>query len=123
MRGDGQFDAWIQAARSTPIERELARRGIQLKRVGAEYIGPCPKCGGTDRFAIHLKKQCWNCRQCKKETDTGEVIGFTQWIDDCDFIAAVQKLTGEPPPKNEWQGSGHRAEGNRRCRVSLPRRG
>jgi hypothetical protein len=99
MRGNGQFDAWVRAARSIPIEREIARRGIQLKRVGAEHIGPCPKCGGTDRFAIHLKKQCWNCRQCKKETDTGDVIGFTQWIDDCDFIAAVQKLTGEPPPK------------------------
>jgi hypothetical protein len=99
MRGNGQFEAWVQRARGVPIEAEIVRRGITLAGNGVERIGPCPKCGGTDRFAIHLKKQCWNCRQCKKETDTGDVIGFTQWIDDCDFIAAVQKLTGEPPPK------------------------
>jgi hypothetical protein len=32
---------------------EAERRGIKLKRVGAEHIGPCPKCGGDDRFAIN----------------------------------------------------------------------
>ena len=38
-------DAWVQQARSVPIERELARRGIKL-RGHNERVGPCPKCGG-----------------------------------------------------------------------------
>ena len=92
-------EAWIERARDVPILSEIARRGIKLKRVGAERVGPCPLCGGRDRFSIHTKKQCWNCRQCKKESDTGDVIGFVQWLDNCDFNTACATLTGEPPPK------------------------
>jgi Toprim domain/Zinc-binding domain of primase-helicase len=50
----------IEHARAVPLEQEIARRGIKLKRAGAELIGPCPVCGGRDRFAVHIKKQCWN---------------------------------------------------------------
>jgi len=39
--------AWIDRARAVPIMHEIERRGIKLKRVGAEYIGPSPLCGGT----------------------------------------------------------------------------
>ena len=44
----------IETARAVRIEDEIARRGITLKRVGTEMIGPCAVCGGRDRFAINL---------------------------------------------------------------------
>jgi phage/plasmid primase-like uncharacterized protein len=51
----------INVARSGPIEAEASQRGVHLKgRV--DRAGPCPRCGGRDRFAISLKKQVWICR-------------------------------------------------------------
>ena len=44
----------IERARAVRIEDEIAHRGITLKRVGTEMIGPCAVCGGRDRFAINL---------------------------------------------------------------------
>ena len=100
MRGDGQFDAWVQRARAVPIEKEIERRGIQLNGGGKiARCGPCPKCGGDDRFSINTKKQVWNCRHCKTDADTGDIIGLVQWLDNVDFIAACTTLAGEPPPK------------------------
>ena len=43
----------------------------QLKRVGAAYLaGPCPLCGGRDRFTLKLNGQnrwVWHCRKCSNE--------------------------------------------------------
>jgi hypothetical protein len=50
------FDAWIARARAVPIELEVERRGIKL-RGRIDRVGPCPGCGGTDRFSINTKKQ------------------------------------------------------------------
>jgi hypothetical protein len=44
------FDAWTERARAVRIEAEIERRGIKL-RGGSERVGPCPKCGGEDRFS------------------------------------------------------------------------
>jgi hypothetical protein len=93
----GAISDYMRAmARSTRIEDELARRGIKLRRQGSEQIGPCPQCGGTDRFGINTRKQCWNCRQCKRD-HTGDVIGLVMWLDDCDYATAVRTLTGGMP--------------------------
>ena len=43
-------------------------RGIKL-RGKVERVGPCPNCGGHDRFAINIRKQVWNCRGCHKGGD------------------------------------------------------
>jgi hypothetical protein len=91
------FEAWKEHARSVRIEHELDRRGIRLKRVGAELVGPCPKCGGDDRFAVHLTKQVFNCRHCNVG---GDVIALVQLLDDCDFMAACTTLAGNPPKAN-----------------------
>jgi hypothetical protein len=56
------FDAaLIERARFVPIEGEIARRGIRLRGT-IERVGPCPVCGGRDRFSINTKKRVWNCR-------------------------------------------------------------
>jgi hypothetical protein len=93
---DPRFSAWIDRARAVPIEREIDRRGVKLKRVGAEHVGPCPKCDGEDRFAINPAKGVWNCRGC----DTGgDVIKLVEHLDGVDFMHACEALAGEPPPK------------------------
>ena len=45
-----------------------------LERRGKEWVGPCPLCGGQDRFQVYPSKRdgtaAFNCRQCLgKEND------------------------------------------------------
>ena len=89
----------IERARAVPIEEEIARRGIKLRGT-VERAGPCPRCGGRDRFAANVRKQVFNCRQCGAK---GNVISLVQWLDNCTFTEAIETLAGEsterPPIK------------------------
>jgi hypothetical protein len=96
------WDAWMAKARSVRIEDECERRGIKLDGQGrCERCGPCPKCGGDDRFAINTKKQVFNCRGCGAHGDT---IALVQFLDDANFAHACEALTGERPPKPNGKG-------------------
>ena len=87
----------IDRARAIPIEGEIERRGIKLGgRV--EATGPCPVCGGKDRFAVNTKKQIWNCRGCAKG---GDVIALVEHIDGCSFAEAVALLAGESAERQQ----------------------
>lgn len=83
----------ISAAQIVRIEDEISRRGIRL-RGAVERVGPCPVCGGSDRFAINIRKQIWNCRRCQRG---GDIISFVQLVDGCSFAEAVATLAGETP--------------------------
>jgi phage/plasmid primase-like uncharacterized protein len=89
-------NAWIERARAAPIEQEIDRRGIRLKGRN-EKIGPCPVCGGTDRFSVNVLKAVWNCRGCSKG---GDVIELVRHLDSCDFLTAIETLTAEQRPDN-----------------------
>jgi hypothetical protein len=89
------YEEWVQRARDVSIEAEILRRGIQLKRQGVERVGPCPRCGGTDRFSINTVKGVFNCRGC---AHGGDVIELVEWLDDCQFQDAVETLTHEAKP-------------------------
>jgi putative DNA primase/helicase len=97
------WDAWVAKARSVDI-LDVARKRPDLKlksgRGGKELTGPCPQCGGDDRFAVTgtAKKKVFNCRGCGK---SGDVIELVKLLDGCDFERAVEKLTGETKPKPE----------------------
>jgi hypothetical protein len=84
-------DDVIARARRTPIEDILERHGIRL-RGRAERVGPCPVCGGTDRFSANTKKQLFVCRQCGSK---GGAIDLEMFLTGSDFTAAVETLTGE----------------------------
>jgi hypothetical protein len=85
----------IKRAQAARIEDVVAKRGIPLRRSGKDFVGPCPRCGGHDRFSVNPSKQVWNCRSCKKETGAkGDVIGLVMFVDGCDFRDAVQRLAG-----------------------------
>jgi hypothetical protein len=91
----------IERARSVPIESVINQRGIKLNGK-IEKCGPCPVCGGEDRFSINTKKGVWNCRQCGVG---GDVIKLVEHLDNCGFIAACTTLTGEPAPKANGKDS------------------
>jgi phage/plasmid primase-like uncharacterized protein len=85
-------ERWIADARGVRIEHEIQRRGIHLSgRI--DRCGPCPVCGGRDRFSINIRKQVFHCRPCSG----GDVIALVQHLDGCGFLAAVQSLAGGPP--------------------------
>jgi hypothetical protein len=90
------FEDWVVQAKSVRLEDELARRGIKLAGKN-ERAGPCPKCGGTDRFSINCNKQVWNCRGCGKG---GDIIELVQHLDGSEFVPAVQGLAGSRPQVN-----------------------
>src|SRR5262245_52681663 len=89
-----EWDDWVAQGRAVRIEDEIARRGFKLRRDGQEFVGPCPKCGGDDRFAINPRKGVFHCRGCGGK---GDVIALTEFLDGCDFVHAVETLTGSPP--------------------------
>jgi DNA primase len=43
------------------------------KKTANEWAGPCPECGGTDRFLIWTHRDAWHCRGCNQ---TGDAIEF-----------------------------------------------
>jgi hypothetical protein len=81
----------VDAAKAVRIEDEIGRRGIKLIGRG-ERVGPCPVCGGKDRFAINITKQIWNCRGCARG---GDVVDLVRHLDGVDFKAAVATLGGD----------------------------
>jgi hypothetical protein len=99
-----EHEEWVRRAKSVPIEREIERRSIKLRRAGAEHVGPCPKCGGDDRFAVNTEKQLFNCRGCGVG---GDVIQLVELLDGVDFKTACTTLAGPPAPKVTGKPNGH----------------
>jgi hypothetical protein len=95
--------AIVERARAIDILAVATRYGAQLRKNGSEFAGPCPVCGGCDRFSVNVRKRIWNCRGCGKG---GNVITLVQHITGCDFTAAIEKLTGEKWPKPQLSDPG-----------------
>lgn len=92
---DAAYEAWIEEARAVPLEEIARAAGTALRRSGAELVGPCPVCGGKDRFSIHVAKRVFYCRQGDRG---GDGIALAQYIHACDFTLACEILTNRPPP-------------------------
>jgi len=61
-----------------------------LRRHGVELVGPCPSCGGRDRFSLNTNRQVFNCRHC----GGGDVVALVQLVLSCDFRAALDWMVG-----------------------------
>ena len=96
MTRTAAFDAWFAQARAVPLEQIVERRGIRLLGK-VDRCGPCPQCGGDDRFSINTAKQLFNCRGCGAKGHGA--IDFTSWLDGIEAIPAAEQLNGEPPPE------------------------
>lgn len=72
---------------------DYAGRFVELrKEAAAEWAGPCPKCGGADRF--HVTKGWFFCRKCHPQR--GDAIEFERWRTGCGFRDAVASLANIP---------------------------
>jgi putative DNA primase/helicase len=80
---------------------DVARRHAvlsKLKKIGDEFVGACPHCGGRDRFAINPrkvgkngKKGLFGCRGCP---NGGDAIDLEQFLSGTKFKDAVRDLSG-----------------------------
>ncbi len=78
----------------------------KLKRVasteGGEYKGPCPFCGGEDRFSVQPHHPSgrgrWSCRQCSVRWQ--DIIAYVEQRDTVGFKEACQILNLELPAQN-----------------------
>jgi DNA primase len=59
---------------------------------GGEYAGPCPFCGGADRFHVVPELGRWYCRQCTPRG--GDAIDYLQRREQLAFQEAVAYLAG-----------------------------
>lgn len=95
---DAATDAWIEEARRADCHAVLGRirSDAKLKKTSSEFVGPCPSCGGTDRFSINRRKNIWFCRMSQRG---GDAISLVEYLNGADFLGAVEVITGRPPPK------------------------
>lgn len=86
----------VQAIKSRVDLVELAGRDIRLKKVattrGGEWAGPCPFCGGKDRFHVQPRTGLWFCRSCSPDGRWQDAIAFVQRRDGVTFPEACRIL-------------------------------
>jgi Toprim domain/CHC2 zinc finger len=87
------------------IQFVAERLGAKFKRSGHERVGPCPKCGGADRFSVNVQKNLWNCRGCGLG---GDAIDLVRNVLDCSYRDALEFIGDDrayepriPTPKPE----------------------
>lgn len=98
-RHDPDVEAWIQTAREADILEVAGALGAQLKRSGSERVGPCPRCGGEDRFAVKPADRIFNCRG----GEGGDVIKMVQHVKELGFIEACEFINNEPKPNSRGE--------------------
>lgn len=78
------------------IEQQAPTRLVKIATShGGEYAGPCPWCGGNDRFRVwpfSTRAHYW-CRSCQK---SGDAVQFLKDYKDLTFVEACAELGIEP---------------------------
>ena len=82
----------IHQARAVPVLEIAERHGAKLRREGRELIGACPRCGGSDRFALWPAKNIWHCRGCRTG---GGAIALEIHLGGGAFVDSVKTLIGK----------------------------
>jgi hypothetical protein len=79
--------------------------GFQYKKVattrGGEYHGPCPFCGGNDRFRIQPAKDRFYCRACEKSGDGIQYLRESRgmsYFEACAYFGQEPNFTKKPTP-------------------------
>ena len=83
----------IEAAHEADIVALAKRVGAKLTRVRAtewKWAGPCPGCGGTDRFALNKELGIFNCRGF----GGGDAIAMVRHSLGLNFVEAVEFIVG-----------------------------
>mgnify|MGYP001627232662 CR=1 FL=1 len=101
---DPAFDAWVDRAKAVSTLNAAFKFGFSPKgsagrttRPTGEIAGPCPRCGGVDRFSVNATTGLWNCRGAGK--GGADAISLARYLlIDAGFLEAVTFLTGEAKP-------------------------
>ena len=95
-------------ARAMPMSAICERLAIpNLKASSGELVGPCPSCGGRDRFAINMAKGLFNCRVCGAN---GGPVNLVRHVLGCDFGSAIDWMVGETAVEISEQERARRQE-------------
>jgi hypothetical protein len=92
-----EFLDWVDEARCKTIRAELERRGEWTASLFRDRGSPCPRCGGTDRFSVNVRKDVFVCRGCGG--GGRGAIDFVMWRDGCDLKIACETILGR-----SWRG-------------------
>lgn len=92
---EAQFNAWRDEAEAADLVGLIRDRGHKLAKSGREWVGPCPNCGGHDRFSINTQERVFNCRGF----GGGGYIDGAMHAFDCTFLEACEALAGRPSPE------------------------
>ena len=65
--------------------------------------GPCPKCGGKDRFYLRVDGS-WACRQCN-QNGGGDLIDFHKWYHGTDIKGLTKMFSNDWQPAREEKPS------------------
>lgn len=118
-------DHRLAEAKAMPIADVVARLELTgLVRTGGELVGPCPQCGGRDRFGVNLKDGVFQCRKECGPHARGDQIALVQHVLGLDFRAALEWLCGPAQGLSDAELAERRrkAEANRRKQADIARR-
>ncbi len=120
------MDAFVAEARAVSVIEAFERGGgvigtarQSVRRQGAggsKYVGPCPACGGRDRFSMDRAKNIYNCRGC----GGGDAIGLYQKMTGAGFLDACEALLKRNRP-GPAKSAADLAEAARRRRAAEAR--
>ena len=95
----------IEQVRDAADMVQLIGEHVELKRTGADFRGPCPFHGGSNRnFSVVPRKQMYHCFVCHESGDI-----FTFWMKrfGLDYPTAVREIAGKVGiviPETQRQG-------------------
>lgn len=99
---------------------QFGRAAGNLRRAGHEWNGPCPACGGDDRFWLDEGKNAFLCRMSGAAGGTVELYRHRHGVG---FVEAVAALTGDTArkvgparqPADDGKSAKYREEARRRA--------
>lgn len=88
-------DTRLDEARAMAITDVVARLDIAgLQPSGGELVGPCPVCGGTDRFGINPVTNVFLCRKACTAHAGGDQVALVRHVLGKTFPEALDWLCG-----------------------------
>jgi hypothetical protein len=106
----------IADAHNADILHIAQRCGARLMCIAAaEWAGPCPRCGGVDRFSINVRKRLFNCRRA----GGGDPIALAQHALGLNFPDAIDFILGSSSPRARAEPKPELAKDDAEDRVKL----
>lgn len=116
------IDAFIEEARAVTVLDAAVQ--LKIPVTSKPYAGPCPHCGGKDRFSINPTLQAFNCRQCGGKGRDGIALMALAHQHDLGlrsgFLGACADALGRSVPE-DGERETHEQQRERLARISAQR--